>query len=199
MVIFILWDRIRTKSPEKTNLSHFETHPMSIWETPLKTTHECPIILTSQNHQCRSFPAICTLKNHAMFPIASKANWGSSAKSSLACRDSPPFFKSSWWFQPQNMSQIGSSPQVGVKIKNVWNQHLETWWCSSAMLVYWKAIVFTESFLGKWSSRPPATRPLHLNSAGTFVAATAHRIRKQKLLHHNKWPCRVLLCLWKPT
>ena len=40
------------------------------------------------------------------------------------------------------------------------------------MLVYWKAIVFTESFLGKWSSRPPATRPLHLNSAGTFVAAT---------------------------
>ena len=25
----------------------------------------------------------------------------------------------------KNFSQIGSSPQVGVKIKNVWNHHLE--------------------------------------------------------------------------
>ena len=29
----------------------------------------------------------------------------------------------SWWFQPilKNISQIGSFPQVGVKIENIWN------------------------------------------------------------------------------
>ena len=32
----------------------------------------------------------------------------------------------SWWFQPtwKKISQIGSFPQVGVKIKNIWNFHL---------------------------------------------------------------------------
>ena len=32
----------------------------------------------------------------------------------------------SWWFQPiwKIISQIGSSPQVGVKMKNIWNHHL---------------------------------------------------------------------------
>ena len=34
----------------------------------------------------------------------------------------------SWWFQPSwkilvKLDQIGSSPQVGVKIKNLWNHH----------------------------------------------------------------------------
>ena len=35
---------------------------------------------------------------------------------------------SSWWFQPiwTNISEIGSSPQVGVKIKHIWNHHLDT-------------------------------------------------------------------------
>ena len=123
MVIFILWDRIRTKSPEKTNISHFETHPMSIWETPLKTTHECPIILTSQNHQCRSFPAICTLKNHAMFPIASKANWGSSAKSSLACRDSPPFLNLVGGFNPKIWVTLDHLQFVVVKNRKYKKHH----------------------------------------------------------------------------
>ena len=33
---------------------------------------------------------------------------------------------SSWWFQPvwKKFSQIGNMPQVGVKIKNIWNHHL---------------------------------------------------------------------------
>ena len=33
---------------------------------------------------------------------------------------------SSWWFQPicKNMSQIGILPQVGMKIKNIWNHQL---------------------------------------------------------------------------
>ena len=32
---------------------------------------------------------------------------------------------STWWFQPplKNISQIGSFPQVGVQIKNLWNHH----------------------------------------------------------------------------
>ena len=30
-----------------------------------------------------------------------------------------------WWFQPKNISQNGNLPQVGLKIKNLWNHHLE--------------------------------------------------------------------------
>ena len=35
--------------------------------------------------------------------------------------------KTSWWFQPSsnNISQNGNLPQVGVKIKHIWNHHLE--------------------------------------------------------------------------
>ena len=36
---------------------------------------------------------------------------------------------SSWWFQLstrlKNISQIGSFPQVGMKIKHMWNHHLD--------------------------------------------------------------------------
>ena len=33
---------------------------------------------------------------------------------------------SSWWFQPiwKNISQNGNPPQIGLKIKNIWNHHL---------------------------------------------------------------------------
>ena len=33
----------------------------------------------------------------------------------------------SWWFQPiwKNISQVGSFAQVGMKIKNLWNHHLD--------------------------------------------------------------------------
>ena len=37
--------------------------------------------------------------------------------------------KTSWWFQPIwkiLYSQIGSFPQIGMNIKNAWNQHLES-------------------------------------------------------------------------
>ena len=38
----------------------------------------------------------------------------------------------SWWFQLsthlKNISQNGNLPQVGVKIKNIWNHHLGTFW-----------------------------------------------------------------------
>ena len=35
--------------------------------------------------------------------------------------------KTSWWFQPllKNISQIGSLPQIGVTIKDIWNHHPE--------------------------------------------------------------------------
>ena len=37
---------------------------------------------------------------------------------------SSPTFPS-WWFQPiwKNISQIGNLPQIGEKIKNIWNHH----------------------------------------------------------------------------
>ena len=36
--------------------------------------------------------------------------------------------KPGWWFQPlwKILVKIGSFPQVGVKIKNIWNHHPET-------------------------------------------------------------------------
>ena len=37
----------------------------------------------------------------------------------------------SWWFQPLwNTSQNGNLPQIGVKIKDIWNHHLELHWFS---------------------------------------------------------------------
>ena len=38
--------------------------------------------------------------------------------------------KSAWWFQlgfnpSENISPNGNLPQIGVKIKNIWNHHLE--------------------------------------------------------------------------
>ena len=36
-----------------------------------------------------------------------------------------------WWFQPIwkiLYSQIGSFPQIGMKIKNIWNHHLVSFW-----------------------------------------------------------------------
>ncbi len=35
-------------------------------------------------------------------------------------------FITGWWFQPiwKNIGQIGSFPQVGVQIENIWNHHL---------------------------------------------------------------------------
>ncbi len=34
--------------------------------------------------------------------------------------------KSSWWFQPiwKILVKMGIFPQIGVKIKNIWNHHL---------------------------------------------------------------------------
>ena len=41
---------------------------------------------------------------------------------------------SGWWFQPISniISQIGNLPQVGVQIKNIWNHHLDFYWCDRA-------------------------------------------------------------------
>ena len=32
-----------------------------------------------------------------------------------------------WWFQPilKNISQIGSFPQIGMKMKDIWNHHVD--------------------------------------------------------------------------
>ena len=53
----------------------------------------------------------------------------------------------SWWFQPilKNISQIGSSPQIGVKIKNVWNQHLEKHYAKKNMFGQWISLSFSGS------------------------------------------------------
>ena len=49
----------------------------------------------------------------------------------------------SWWFQPnlKNISQIGKLPQVGVKVKNISNHHLDysspPYRCDIEMLTMW--------------------------------------------------------------
>ena len=49
----------------------------------------------------------------------------------------------------KNMSQNGNLPQVGVKIKNVWNQHLEKQpWMK--MYLLFKMVVFQPAMLVYW-------------------------------------------------
>ena len=49
-------------------------------------------------------------------------------------------FTYSWWFQPISkilvkLIQIGSFPQKGRKIKNIWNHHLDIlWWCKTCLV-----------------------------------------------------------------
>ncbi len=42
-----------------------------------------------------------------------------------------PTTNTSWWFQPiwKNISQNWNLPQIGMKIKNIWNHHLEQHSC----------------------------------------------------------------------
>ena len=59
-----------------------------------------------------------------IIPFISHEWKGSNTIRSLEDLPSP----SDWWFQPIwkiLYSQIGSSPQVGMKIKNIWNHHLD--------------------------------------------------------------------------
>ncbi len=63
----------------------------------------------------------------------------------------------------KNISQIGSSPQVGVKIKNLWNHHLGT----------------VSLLNGQWSPSPPASidslSPTPWNSRNDFKPPTSCR------------------------
>ena len=45
----------------------------------------------------------------------------------------------SWWFQPnwKNLSQIGNLPQVGVRMKNIWNHH-PAWFSSCFKQVFFE-------------------------------------------------------------
>ena len=50
-------------------------------------------------------------------------------------------WSSSWWFQPiwKIMSEIGSFPQIGMKIKKNWNHHLVITWqfCEKTVSFFW--------------------------------------------------------------
>ncbi len=51
---------------------------------------------------------------------------------------------SRWPTHLKNISQIGSFPQVGVKIKNVWNHHLvqDVWVVCCCLLKMWKILEY---------------------------------------------------------
>ena len=58
----------------------------------------------------------------------------------------PKPYKTSWWFRPRgNISQIGSFPQLGVKINNIWNHHLEEHACQQLWSDY--AIIWDKCIL----------------------------------------------------
>ena len=59
--------------------------------------------------------------------------------------------KTSWWFQPplQHISQIGNLPQVGMKIKNVWNHHLEKQLSAIHLQIFVRRVLERVVFLGE--------------------------------------------------
>ena len=74
--------------------------------------------------------------------------------------------KSSWWFQPiwKNISQNGNLPQIGMKIKNIWNHHLDMFKCGNN------------------------TQNQYLVVGGVVLAAIWKYYHSQKLAHFPKSP-----------
>ena len=70
--------------------------------------------------------------------------------------------KSSWWFQPNwKKSQIGNLPQVGVKIKNIWNHQVEilsTSWSKTTMEAEVKKISLFKAWFNQ--TKTGMSRPL---------------------------------------
>ena len=72
---------------------------------------------------------------------------------------------SGWWLQPiwKNISQDGNLPQIGVKIKNVWNHHLDLF--RAVPLYHHQASVNCQSSRQKGRAMGPAV--LQGSSGGT--------------------------------
>ena len=79
--------------------------------------------------------------------------------------------QTSWWFQPlwKNISQIGSFPQVGMKIKHIWNQDFIPSWNHHSAKNWPLTFQITHIFFVSldWASGPP------------LVAITSSPDRKQ--------------------
>ena len=107
---------------------------------------------------------------------------------------------SCWWFQPnwKIFSQIGLSPQVGVKIKHIWNHHLEI--ISSVKLYHierWSLIPFANikytqmtwyssqwpSFKVSWSQSEESKT--HVDHVGEYITSVQRRDFKN--------PCHIAL------
>ena len=87
----------------------------------------------------------------------------------------------------KNMSQIGSSPQVGMKIKNIWNHHLDKLlpWCFPfcPLWISWKITAFPisitthqSSTLG-YSALDGFSKTSMVNSLGT---SGRHRMKQSR-------------------
>ncbi len=71
-----------------------------------------------------------------------------------------------WWFQPiwkYYRSQIGNLPQIGVKIKNVWNHHLDNFDASILSLSVLWTIQSLQSYLSPWFLENEAPYPILLD------------------------------------
>ena len=91
----------------------------------MRTCSWCAIASRSKALECHAFP-------HRVGSDVRASSWQRfSVQNHVATRlSSIPIGqgKIGWWFQPiwkLYSSQIGSFPQIGVKIKNIWNHHPE--------------------------------------------------------------------------
>ena len=99
---------------------------------------------------------------------------------------------SSWLNQPQlkNISQIGSFPQVGVKIKDIWNHHLGDF-CDP---LHWRELpfpykmVFCVHQLPTWETGTSSVR------CGNFAQAERwHSLNLSKSNQHHQRRAAVIL------
>ena len=87
----------------------------------------CPGSPGNSRFFSQTFPEFCkkswTTKTHPTNPSTWKN--GMFFHENLLLQNRPT--SSSWWFQPlwNILVKLGNLPQVGVKIKNIWNHHLD--------------------------------------------------------------------------
>ena len=65
-------------------------------------------------------------------------------------RSSPSWITTSWWFQPLRkiLVKMGIFPQLGVKIRNIWNHHPDNNVCCysifcGSLMILWSLVIWT--------------------------------------------------------
>ena len=69
-------------------------------------------------------------------------------QNSICCNPKNPPILSSWWLNQPIWkicaSQIGSSPQIGMKIRNIWNHHLDFFVFGEMWFLFCESFVYVK-------------------------------------------------------